>query len=388
MSTDPASSIAQPTIQPTISFLASVGSKERKIWSYAETTSLIALRYDPETRGKFDTMKRNRYLWEEIAEKMQKAGHQRSAVQCSVRWKNLMSAFKQSYGQVKAETENPSQRPTHRRLCSFYREMESALAGNDIHTMEHGTVPNSTHLTDGMAPTDVGLQFPPHSEGQVDDGMTAPIESNRMHLPEDRAQHVAEEPPRSQEGEHQRNDMLVTPPPPPATMPMGSSSVTESMLVEIVGKLKNELIRQREQFETFERKIDGKIAKASSGECAKHHDEESKKIEEHGGQDENVCGNGDATLGKRVRAAEGDEQNHDAALATGSDAPLLAPTAGVSLTLLMEVIDQLREELKRQRKQFESFERRTAKFEGLLSLLMEKVDTLTATVDRNASSST
>ena len=78
-----------------ITFLGpSTPAKDRRIWSYAETKSLIAYRCDPEAKAKFDTMKRNKYLWEELAERMHRAGHNRRATQRAVRWKNLMSAFK------------------------------------------------------------------------------------------------------------------------------------------------------------------------------------------------------------------------------------------------------------------------------------------------------
>lgn len=50
---------------------------------------------------------------------MRRAGHDRTAVQCAVRWKNIMSAYKESREILKSTPD--------KKVCSFYKDIEDVL---------------------------------------------------------------------------------------------------------------------------------------------------------------------------------------------------------------------------------------------------------------------
>lgn len=92
---------------------------DRKPWSTPETRALITLR--EEMKPKFQTMKRNRTLWVELSEKLRKHfGHDRTAAQCAVRWKNIIATYKDSRDGLRAAGPDP-------RVCAFFKEVEAVL---------------------------------------------------------------------------------------------------------------------------------------------------------------------------------------------------------------------------------------------------------------------
>ena len=92
---------------------------DRKVWTAVETRALISLK--DEMKTKFLSMKRNRALWVELAEKLQKVyGHHRTASQCAVRWKNIMSSYKECRESVQREDSSP-------KICSFFKEVEAVV---------------------------------------------------------------------------------------------------------------------------------------------------------------------------------------------------------------------------------------------------------------------
>lgn len=92
---------------------------DRKPWSAPETRALITLR--EEMKPKFQTMKRNRTLWVELSDKLRKHfGHDRTAAQCAVRWKNIIAAYKDSRDGLRAPGPDP-------RVCAFFKEVEAVL---------------------------------------------------------------------------------------------------------------------------------------------------------------------------------------------------------------------------------------------------------------------
>lgn len=97
---------------------------DRKVWTAIETRALIILK--DEMKSKFQTMKRNRTLWVELSEKLRKRyGHDRTSSQCAVRWKNIMSAYKDS-------RESLRQPDGDRKVCSFFKEVEAVLGDPPI----------------------------------------------------------------------------------------------------------------------------------------------------------------------------------------------------------------------------------------------------------------
>eukprot|EP00177_Eucheuma_denticulatum_P002566 GFKZ01004610.1.p1 GENE.GFKZ01004610.1~~GFKZ01004610.1.p1 ORF type:complete len:514 (-),score=102.28 GFKZ01004610.1:1183-2724(-) len=96
-----------------------LSSSDRKPWTALETRSLISLRDDMNL--KFQVMKRNRSLWEELSARMRSQfGHQRTASQCSVRWKNLIASYKESRDNIKLS-------PAKAKACPFFKEVEAVL---------------------------------------------------------------------------------------------------------------------------------------------------------------------------------------------------------------------------------------------------------------------
>lgn len=105
---------------------------DRKVWTAMETRALITLK--EEMKLKFQTMKRNRTLWIELSDKMRRHyGHERSPVQCAVRWKNIISAYKDSRDALR----NP--RPDGK-VCLFFKEVEAILGDPPLKlpVAEHG----------------------------------------------------------------------------------------------------------------------------------------------------------------------------------------------------------------------------------------------------------
>lgn len=97
---------------------------DRKPWSPVETRALISLRN--EMSLKFQTMKRNRPLWEELADKLHRVYHfERTATQCAVRWKNIIAAYKDSRECIKTS-------PQQARVCSFFKEVEAVLGDDPL----------------------------------------------------------------------------------------------------------------------------------------------------------------------------------------------------------------------------------------------------------------
>lgn len=61
-------------------------------WSVAETKEFLMIR--AELDRTFMETKRNKLLWEVIANKMKEKGFNRSAEQCKCKWKNLVTRYK------------------------------------------------------------------------------------------------------------------------------------------------------------------------------------------------------------------------------------------------------------------------------------------------------
>lgn len=94
-------------------------ASDRKVWTAVETRALISLK--DEMKHKFLTMKRNRTLWVELSGRLRKHyGHERTPAQCAVRWKNILSAYKES----REVLQNP--RPDGK-VCSFFKEVEAVV---------------------------------------------------------------------------------------------------------------------------------------------------------------------------------------------------------------------------------------------------------------------
>lgn len=97
---------------------------DRKVWTALETSALISLKGD--MKLKFQTMKRNRVLWVELSDKLRlHYGHDRTAAQCAVRWKNIMSAYKDSRDDLTSLRDDP-------KLCPFFKDVEAVLGDNPL----------------------------------------------------------------------------------------------------------------------------------------------------------------------------------------------------------------------------------------------------------------
>jgi Myb/SANT-like DNA-binding domain len=101
-------------------------SMDRRVWSYQETEALIRLRADESMKKRFGAMKRNRNLWDDISVKMSELEYTRSGTQCAVRWKNLMSQYKESRTAMLMGADPLSTR-SGQRACGFYAELEACV---------------------------------------------------------------------------------------------------------------------------------------------------------------------------------------------------------------------------------------------------------------------
>ncbi|KAL6544210.1 hypothetical protein OROGR_010707 [Orobanche gracilis] len=84
-------------------------------WSNQETRDLIEIRAQFELE--FTTAKRDRYLWERVADGMMKRGYRRTPDQCKCKWEDLISRFK---GQETTDVDN--------RQCPFSDELHAVFA--------------------------------------------------------------------------------------------------------------------------------------------------------------------------------------------------------------------------------------------------------------------
>lgn len=68
--------------------------KEERVpqWSHQETRDFIATR--AELERDFALTKRNKTLWEGVANKMKEMGYKRTPDQCKCKWKNLVKRYK------------------------------------------------------------------------------------------------------------------------------------------------------------------------------------------------------------------------------------------------------------------------------------------------------
>ncbi|KAL6578622.1 hypothetical protein OROMI_008838 [Orobanche minor] len=86
-------------------------------WSNQETRDLIEIRAQFELE--FTTAKRDRYLWEMVADGMRKRGYRRTPDQCKCKWEDLISRFKTIQGQETTDVDN--------RQCPFSDELHSVF---------------------------------------------------------------------------------------------------------------------------------------------------------------------------------------------------------------------------------------------------------------------
>ncbi|XP_012847080.1 PREDICTED: trihelix transcription factor GT-3b-like [Erythranthe guttata] len=84
-------------------------------WSNQETREFIEIRAQLE--WDFITAKRNKNLWEAVANRMREKGYRRTADQCKCKWKNLVNRYK---GQEASDVENGRQ-------CPFFNELHTVF---------------------------------------------------------------------------------------------------------------------------------------------------------------------------------------------------------------------------------------------------------------------
>ncbi|KAL7111969.1 hypothetical protein ACP275_05G122900 [Erythranthe tilingii] len=84
-------------------------------WSNQETREFIEIRAQLE--WDFITAKRNKNLWEAVANRMREKGYRRTADQCKCKWKNLVNRYK---GQEASDGENGRQ-------CPFFNELHAVF---------------------------------------------------------------------------------------------------------------------------------------------------------------------------------------------------------------------------------------------------------------------
>ena len=74
--------------------LGNLKMKEERVpqWSHQETGDFIAIR--AELERDFALTKRNKTLWEAVANKMKEMGYKRTPDQCKCKWKNLVNRYK------------------------------------------------------------------------------------------------------------------------------------------------------------------------------------------------------------------------------------------------------------------------------------------------------
>lgn len=113
-------------------------ASDRKVWTAVETRALISLKDQMKT--KFLSMKRNRALWVELSEKLQKHyGHHRTASQCAVRWKNIMSSYKECRESVQRANSSP-------KVCSFFKQVEAVLGDPPLSQLDSLTKSSNEKL--------------------------------------------------------------------------------------------------------------------------------------------------------------------------------------------------------------------------------------------------
>ncbi|KAK4389086.1 UNVERIFIED_CONTAM: Trihelix transcription factor GT-3b [Sesamum calycinum] len=91
-------------------------------WSNQETRDLIEIRAQIEWG--FTTSKRNKSLWEMVANRMREKGYRRTIDQCKCKWKNLVSRYK---GQDASDPENGRQ-------CPFFDELHALFTARENRT--------------------------------------------------------------------------------------------------------------------------------------------------------------------------------------------------------------------------------------------------------------
>ncbi|KAM7259430.1 hypothetical protein ACFE04_015171 [Oxalis oulophora] len=102
--------------QQILSVIDTVGDRFPQ-WSLQETREFLMIR--AELDQTFMETKRNKLLWEDLANKMKEKGFIRSAEQCKCKWKNLVTRYKG------CETMEPE---AMRQQFPFYNEMQSIFA--------------------------------------------------------------------------------------------------------------------------------------------------------------------------------------------------------------------------------------------------------------------
>ncbi|KAI3468476.1 hypothetical protein Pfo_025139 [Paulownia fortunei] len=88
-------------------------------WSYQETRDFIEIRAQLE--WDFTTSKRNKNLWEMVANRMRDKGYRRTIDQCKCKWKNLVNRYK---GQEASDLDNCRQ-------CPFFYELHALFTARD-----------------------------------------------------------------------------------------------------------------------------------------------------------------------------------------------------------------------------------------------------------------
>lgn len=121
---------------------------------------------------KFQAMKRNRSLWEELSERMRcQFGHHRTASQCSVRWKNLIASYKESRDSAK-------QSPEKARAYPFFKEVEAVLRDEPlllpIRSHDNTAVENEIENAEGKGTSEI-------CEGAVAEGKVSVGKREREH---------------------------------------------------------------------------------------------------------------------------------------------------------------------------------------------------------------
>ncbi|KAI3453932.1 hypothetical protein Pfo_010595 [Paulownia fortunei] len=84
-------------------------------WSNQETRDFIEIRAQLE--WDFTTAKRNKNLWEMVANRMREKGYRRTTDQCKCKWKNLVNRYK---GQEASDVDNGRQ-------CPFFDELHAVF---------------------------------------------------------------------------------------------------------------------------------------------------------------------------------------------------------------------------------------------------------------------
>lgn len=106
----------QPQLLSPAASMGGVGSydegefpkKDERVvqWGVQETKDFIAIRAGLE--GEFAVAKRNKALWELVAERMKDLGYRRTPDQCKCKWKNLVNRYK---GKDTSDFEDANQFP-------------------------------------------------------------------------------------------------------------------------------------------------------------------------------------------------------------------------------------------------------------------------------------